>query len=250
MTDNAAMSPEPLSRARIIRAAIALIERDGADAVSMRRIAAELGVGVMSLYNHVPNKAALLNGVAETVLSEIEFTDDPGAYWTERVREQARAFRRIAHHYPRCTMLVVGRKLPATAALPPVERALATLRGAGFDGQDAVRIMRMFIAYVVGSVLREVRATPAFVDEEFPPAETDLSLFPESAALAPILNRNDHDADFEFGLELLVRAVAFLPRGRGAASPASAPVGRHDAENVDEHVTEPAAGPASGGTGG
>ncbi|MEV4898311.1 TetR family transcriptional regulator [Nonomuraea sp. NPDC055795] len=95
------MPSEPLSKKRIVTAAIGLIEREGADAISMRRIAADLGVGVMSLYNHVPNKDALLSEVAEAVLSEIEFTDDPGADWTERVRIQARAFRQIAHHYPR-----------------------------------------------------------------------------------------------------------------------------------------------------
>src|SRR5687768_17449668 len=79
--ENGSMSPEPLSRPRIVAAAIDLIEREGADAVSMRRIAGELGVGVMSLYNHVPNKAALLDAVAEAVLSEIEFADDPDAEW-------------------------------------------------------------------------------------------------------------------------------------------------------------------------
>ncbi|GLW11840.1 hypothetical protein Misp01_69680 [Microtetraspora sp. NBRC 13810] len=63
--DSGAPVPEPLSRSRIVNAAVGLIEREGADAVSMRRIAGELRVGVMSLYNHVPSKAALLDGVAE-----------------------------------------------------------------------------------------------------------------------------------------------------------------------------------------
>ncbi|MFI7614728.1 TetR/AcrR family transcriptional regulator [Nonomuraea terrae] len=202
------MPSEPLTRGRIVTAAVGLIEREGADAVSMRRIAAELGVGVMSLYNHVPNKDALLGAVAETVLNRIEFTDDPGAHWSDRVRVQARAFRQIAHDYPRCTMLVVSRQLHSAAGLLPVERALATLRGAGFEGADAVRMLRMFIAYVVGSLLREVGLTPAFAQARPLTAEgVDPELFPEVSALAGLLSACDHEAEFEFGLELLIKAM-------------------------------------------
>ncbi|SEK94459.1 TetR/AcrR family transcriptional regulator C-terminal domain-containing protein [Nonomuraea pusilla] len=209
-----------LSRARILAAAIDLVEREGADAVSMRRIASELGVGVMSLYNHVPNKDALLDGVAETVLSGVEFTDDPGAHWTDRVRMQARAFRQIAHHYPRCTMLVVSRQLHSHAGLLPVERALATLRGAGFGGEDAVRALRMFIAFIVGSLLREVGVTPTFAPVHagtLKAEEVDPALFPEVSALAPLLDSCDHEAEFEFGLELLIQAIGVhAGRGEGA----------------------------------
>ncbi|MGW4799397.1 TetR/AcrR family transcriptional regulator [Nonomuraea sp. NPDC004297] len=213
------MATEPLSRGRIVTAAIGLIEREGADAISMRRVAAELGVGVMSLYNHVPGKDALLDGVAETVLSQVEFTDDPDAHWTDRVRGQARAFRQIAHHYPRSTMLVVSRQLHSTAGLLPVERALATLRGAGFDGADTVRMLRMFIAYIVGSLLREVGVTPTFA-----PAQTrtisadgvDPALFPEVSSLASLLGECDHEEEFEFGLDLLIKAIeAYAVQGEG-----------------------------------
>ncbi|KAB8185005.1 TetR/AcrR family transcriptional regulator C-terminal domain-containing protein [Microbispora catharanthi] len=208
-----------LNRNRIVTAAVELIEREGADAVSMRRIAAELGVGVMSLYNHVPSKAALLDAVAEDVLSRIGFTDDPSAHWTERVRIQARAFRRIAHHYPRSTMVVVSRQLSSTAGLLPVERALATLREAGFDGREAVRMLRMFIAYVVGSLLREVGVTPTFapVRADAIIAEVDPALFPVVSELRPHLDSCDHDEEFEFGLELLVQAMAVRAAARADA---------------------------------
>lgn len=201
----------PLTRARIVATAIELIEREGADAISMRRIAAELGVGVMSLYNHVPNKAAMLDAVAESVLSEIAFTDDPSAEWTERVRIQARAFRQIAHHYPRSTMVVVSRQLKSTAGLLPVERALVTLREAGFDGEDAVQILRTFIAYIIGSLLREVGVTPTF--SPVPRGGVELSsvdpaLFPEVGTLAPLLGEPDYEKSFDYGLDLLIRAVA------------------------------------------
>jgi AcrR family transcriptional regulator len=206
----------PLNRNRIITAAVDLIEREGADAISMRRIAADLGVGVMSLYNHVPNKAALLDGVAEAVLSKIEFTDDPAAHWTERVRMQARAFRQIAHHYPRCTMVVVTRQLHSAAGLLPVEIALATIKEAGFNGREAVHMLRVFIAYVVGSLLREVGVTPTFapVHPDVHLATVDPALFPQMHALTEELTACDHDEEFEFGLDLLVSAMAVRSGGR------------------------------------
>ena len=149
-----------LTRERIITAAVELIEREGVDAVSMRRIATELGSGVMSLYNHVPSKAALLDGVAERVISSIDVTSEPGASWADEVRAQARAFRQIARAYPRCTMVAVSRPTTSTSEPPPVEHALATLRSAGFGEEDALRIVRAFVAYVVGSLLREVGVSP------------------------------------------------------------------------------------------
>jgi AcrR family transcriptional regulator len=188
----------------------------------MRRIAGELGVGVMSLYNHVPNKAALLDAVAETVLAQVEFTDEPSAHWTDRVRIQARAFRQIAHHYPRSTMVVVSRQLKSTAGLLPVERALSTLREAGFDGEEAVRMLRMFIAYIVGSLLREVGVTPTFapVRADVVAADVDPALFPQVSELFSHLTSCDHEEEFDFGLELLIQAMAVRAgdrAGRGDA---------------------------------
>lgn len=219
-----------LTRERIVAAAIELIEREGVDAVSMRRIAAELGSGVMSLYNHVPSKDALLDGVAEQVMSGIDFSSEPGASWEDQVRAQARAFRQIARAHPRCTMVVVSRPNASATGLRPIEHALATLRGAGFAGEEAVRIVRAFVAYIVGSLLREVGVAPSVAQPQPQPQmqprpqpvrsrddasgarqhRLDPAEFPQVTNLAAELMHKDHDADFEFGLDLLVRAVADL----------------------------------------
>jgi AcrR family transcriptional regulator len=206
-----------LSRARIISAAVDLIEREGVEAVSMRRIAALLDCGVMSLYNHVPSKAALLDDVAERVISGIEFTAMPGASWEEQVRAQARAFRAIARKYPRSTMLVVSRPTGSLTGLRPIENALATLREAGCGGNEAVLIVRAFIAFIMGSLLREVGVTPGLRDDDgsvigatVPAASPDPAQFPQMTSLAAELSRRDPDGDFEFGLDLLVHAIAAL----------------------------------------
>jgi AcrR family transcriptional regulator len=207
-----------LSRERIITAAMDMIEREGADAVSMRRIAAQLGCGVMSLYNHVPSKAALLDEVAERVLSGIEFTAVPGMAWADQVRAQARAFRAAVREYPHCAMVMMSRPSASAASLRPIENALATLREAGFGGRDAVLIMRAFVGFILGSLLRETGATPALGLEHSlhrpVPVTQRLVLnpeaFPQVSSLADELSHRDSDADFEFGLDLLVHAIAAL----------------------------------------
>ncbi len=206
------VSDMQLTRRRIIAAAMALIERDGVEAISMRRLASELGCGVMSLYNHVPSKSALLDGVADAVMSGIEITPVPGAGWQEQVRAQARAFRQIARAHPRCAMVVVSRPPSSAAMVRPVESALATLRRAGFSGHDAVRIVRAFVAYIMGSLLREVGVAPALADGDGDPHRPYLrpTEFPQVTDLAAELSSADEDADFEFGLDLLLHAIAAL----------------------------------------
>ena len=214
-----------LTQERIITAAVDLIEHEGVDAVSMRRIASELGSGVMSLYNHVPSMAAVLDGVAERVMSGIDFSTAPDASWEDQVRGQARAFRQIARAYPRCTMVVVSRPVDSAAALRPMEHALATLRSAGFSSEDAVRVVRAFVAYIVGSLLREVGVSPGLEPQR--PLSQDPAVrsadrptflnpadFPQVTSMSAELLNRDHDADFEFGLNLLVHAVADLRPAR------------------------------------
>jgi AcrR family transcriptional regulator len=200
-----------LSRERIITAAIEMIEREGVEAVSMRRIAALLDCGVMSLYNHVPSKAALLDDVADRIMSSIEPVTAPGASWEDQVRAQARAFQAIARRYPRSTMLVVHRQRTSASSLRPIENALATLREAGFGGTEAVLIMRSFVGFILGSLLREVGVTPATVGQAETAAPRPVASpeeFPTVASLAAELTRHDPDEDFEFGLDLLVHAIS------------------------------------------
>lgn len=214
-----------LTYERIITAAVQLIEREGPDAFTMRRIASELEAGVMSLYNYVPSKAAVLDGVAERVLSGIDYSTEPGASWEDHVRSQVRAFRQIAQAYPRCTMVVVSRPVDSAASLRPIEHALATLRGAGFAPEDAVRVVRTFVAFVVGTLVRDVGVSPGLEpqrplnqDQAILSADRPIFLnpaeFPMVTSMSAELMNRDIDADFEFGLELLVRAVAELRPAR------------------------------------
>lgn len=207
-------SVERLSRDRIIRAAIELIEREGEDGLSMRRVAAELGVAVMSLYNHVPNKAALLDGVAGHILGGMEVADDPAAHWTERARALIRAYRKIAHEYPRCVALVLTRRIDAPSGMRPVEHALAVAEDAGFDGETAVRIMHALLAYAIGAQMREIGAAKML--DRLPReayADLDPAEYPHVLAHQDQLFSHDPETDFEFGLDLLISSLERLRRG-------------------------------------
>jgi AcrR family transcriptional regulator len=205
-----------LSRARIIDAAIALVERHGEEALSMRAVAAELGVAVMSLYNHVPNKAALLDGIARRVMSGLVLDEDTDADWKTQARTLIRAFRRVAREYPASMNLIVTHSVELPFGIRPIERALAITDLAGFDGATSVKVMRAILAYALGAQLRETDMVKML--DYLPPdpaaafAELDPEEFPHVTALAKELTAHDPESDFEFGLELFISAIDALPR--------------------------------------
>jgi AcrR family transcriptional regulator len=141
--------PGTLSRERIVDVALQLAEREGPEALSMRRIAAELGTGAMSLYNHVPDKAALLAAVAERVLAEVELPAD--ASWRETTRVWATSLRAalLAHRAVVMIVISAGEARPLMAT----SRALVVqLRRLGIDDDWSVRIMGTVGRFVAGSV--------------------------------------------------------------------------------------------------
>src|ERR1043165_9533546 len=111
-----------LSRERILDAALALLDRDGLEALSMRKLGEALGVEAMSLYNHVPNKAALLDGIHELILTSVPA--------------------------PPAT-----RPAATTASFARLEHYLQVLRAAGFSALDAQRTVHVVLSYVVGHAM-------------------------------------------------------------------------------------------------
>jgi AcrR family transcriptional regulator len=198
-----------LTRTRIITTAMALIEADGPQAVSMTRLATELGCGLIPLYGLVPSTAALLDGIAAAVMAGVEVSPVPGAGWPDQLRAQARAIRLAARAYPRCSVAVAAREPASAAMVRPTEQALATLRSAGFDGQDAAHIVRALAAYLAGSLLREVGVAPELTAEGRR-LQPRMDEFPHVTGLAAELTRADPDGDFELGLDLLVRGMDAL----------------------------------------
>ncbi|WP_329787426.1 TetR/AcrR family transcriptional regulator C-terminal domain-containing protein [Lentzea sp. DG1S-22] len=204
------MSPprEPLTRARIVDAAVRLIEREGVEAVSMRRLAAELGAGTMSLYNHVPNKAVLVDLAAERIMADARPYQVDSDDWRDHIRAHARAVRELARRHPRAFVMLATRRLSSEAGFRTIEAALANFDRAGFRGRVAVGMMRAMVSYLLGTLMREVATSPELGGIALSPYEdVDMSAFPLSAGVMDELGTYDHDQEFEFGLELLIAAL-------------------------------------------
>src|ERR671918_129842 len=147
---------QPLSRRRILEAAVRFVDGEGLEALSMRKLGAELGVEAMSLYNHVPNKEALLDGMVELLLGELEIPPEDEC-WERRVREAYRAFRRLAHEHPNVFPLLIVRPPETMDGIWLVEEFLKTLREAGFDPQTALYAFRALSSYASGYAMAEIR---------------------------------------------------------------------------------------------
>jgi len=173
----------------------------------MRKLGSELGVEAMSLYNHIPNKSALLDGMVEVRLGELEVPpEDEG--WERRVREAYRAFRRLAHEHANCFPLLLVRPPDTMDGIWLVEEFFKTLREAGFDPGTALYAFRTLSSYASSYAMAEIRG---FAME---PAGAHLGAgmlspddFPHIHELDAPLREVDHDAEFEFGLDLILAGL-------------------------------------------
>jgi AcrR family transcriptional regulator len=229
-----------ITREVVLATALEIIDRDGADGLSMRRLARALDRDPMLLYRYAPNKAALLDGVTETVLAQLE-VDPADPDWAGQLRAVARDYRALALAHPHVVPLLVTRPLATPLALRPpgtlrpLEDVLALLTRAGFSGADALHIYRALFGFLHGHVLNELQE---LVDN---PDETDdllrlglhrlpIGEFPLLRGLAPVLAAYDGAAELERGLEILLTGLATtLPppdgarRSSRAVHPASRP---------------------------
>jgi TetR/AcrR family tetracycline transcriptional repressor len=197
----------PLDRLTILEAAVRFVDREGLEALSMRKLGAELGVEAMSLYNHVPNKGALLDGMVEILLGELEIPPEEEG-WERRVREAYRAFRRLAHQHPNVFPLLVVRPPDTMDGVWLVEEFLKMLRGAGFDPETALYAFRALSSYASGYAMAEIRGFAMEPTGTRPGAVTlPRDAFPHIHELDARLEEVDHDAEFEFGLDLILTGL-------------------------------------------
>jgi AcrR family transcriptional regulator len=155
----------PLSRERVLKAAVALADREGIDAVTMRRLADKLSAGAMSLYYHVPDKDALLDGMIDLVFGEIELpTTDLD--WKAALRRRAISTRRTLLRHPWAIGRMEATKAPGPSDLRLHDAVLGCLLGAGFSAQSAVQAYSVQDAYIYGFALQE-RTLPVGGRDEF-----------------------------------------------------------------------------------
>ena len=200
---------ERLTRDRVIDAAVAVMDAEGLDAVSMRRVAREVGVEAMSLYNHVHDKDDLLQGVCERIMSSFEFPEGEGS-WVDRAKAGARSWRRLLQAHPDLVRLFAETHGPAPSSpesLRPTEYALTLFREAGLSDRDTVQAFHAFGGYIQGFVMMEAGSIKDRHEEHFLGAEIPLEDFPTLAAVSRHWAECDPDEQFEFGLDLMIRGL-------------------------------------------
>jgi AcrR family transcriptional regulator len=147
------MAPQ-LSAERVLKAAVELADREGIEAVTMRRLADELGAGAMSLYHHVPNKDALLDGMVDRVFAEIE-PPSTDLEWKEALRRRAISTREALRRHPWAVGRMESTKSPGPADLRLHDAVLGCLRHAGFSIPMAVQAYSVQDAYIYGFAMQE-----------------------------------------------------------------------------------------------
>ncbi|HWU85655.1 MAG TPA: TetR/AcrR family transcriptional regulator C-terminal domain-containing protein [Kofleriaceae bacterium] len=197
---------EALSRERILRAALAIVDLEGLGAISMRRIGDALGVEAMSLYNHVAGKAAILDGIFEIILAEMPAAW-PSSSWKSALRDRACALRVVLSAHPHALPLFATRPAVTPASIAHVEAVLDVLRSAGFSASHALSAMQVLLAFVVGHTL--ATHSPAQPGEESRPAYDELSeaAFPRVLEVARLLPDHDVEQEFELGLEAMLEGL-------------------------------------------
>jgi AcrR family transcriptional regulator len=201
----------PLTRQRVIEAALHIMDTEGLDAVSMRRVAREVGVEAMSLYNHVRDKDDLLNGVIEHVMRAIELPEDPAdGDWIAYGRRIAYGWRTMFRAHPSLLQLFAERKRAGESidTLKPMDAALKALRKAGLSDRDAVQAFHTVGSFIFGSVMMQtgqVFGGEPRMGHTIPNVSHEL--LPNIADCMPFLADCDFDEQFAFGLDLMLEGI-------------------------------------------
>jgi AcrR family transcriptional regulator len=205
----------PLSRERVLSGALEVADAGGITALTIRSLADKLGVKPMSVYYHVANKDEILDSIVDQVFSEIELPS-PGGDWRSEMRRRANSARAALRRHPWAIQLLQSRTNPGPATLRHHNAIIGALRGAGFSVQMTAHAFALIDSYVFGFALSEA-ALPIHGPETVADvAGSMMQRFPAGAyphlvefSIEHILKPGyDFGAEFEFGLDLILDALA------------------------------------------
>jgi TetR/AcrR family tetracycline transcriptional repressor len=206
-----------LSRAAILEEGLRIVDREGLQALTMRRLAAALGVNPMSIYHHLPGKAAVLSGLVERVFSQMRVPPAAdGAAWQERVKQAARAYRRVLREHPNLALQVVSdTSAVAEVVVAAGEPFYQAFEQAGLAPRAVFEAVNTLVDFVHGFMLGEA-SNPSETFDLAPvllervralPSGTAPALTRIVGALGEAGLRYDYDGGFEAGLDLLVKGI-------------------------------------------
>jgi AcrR family transcriptional regulator len=215
--DPSAKPRAPLSRERVLRAAIVVADSGGIESLTMRRVGQELGVEAMSLYNHVANKDDIIDGIVDLVFSEIALPADR-ADWKSAMRQRGISVREALLRHPWATSLMQSRTRPGPATLRHHDSVLGALREAGFTVALAAHAFSVMDGYIYGFAMQQINL-PLHTPEEV--AEVGKKILQQLPAadyphLAEMIIDHamkpgyDYSDEFEFGLDLILDGLQRL----------------------------------------
>ena len=207
----------PLSKERVLRAALVLADAGGIESLTMRKLGEKLGVEAMSLYNHVANKDDILDGIVDLVFSEIA-VPSAQADWKAAMRRRGISARDVLVRHPWATSLMQARTKPGPATLRHHDLVLGSLRKAGFTVDMAAHAFSVMDGYIYGFALQQINL-PSHTSEEA--AELAESILRELRAdeyphLAEMIVEHalkpgyDYAEEFAFGLDLILDGLERL----------------------------------------
>ena len=205
---------QPVTRARVVEAALKVMDEEGLEAVTMRRIGRELGVEAMSLYNHVQDKDDILEGMTEMVMSEFEIPA-PTDRWSDDLRAMSLEWRRLLRLHPAVCQLLAERHKPLEGleTYRAMDAALETLCRGGLTARDAAQAFNALGGYIMGFVMMEQGLMPGHdahehVKHHEAVAEAVEALgFPRLVECFRYFAECPTDEQFGFGLDLMVRGL-------------------------------------------
>ena len=202
-----------LSQEKILDTALSMANETGLESLSMRKLADRLGVKAMSLYNHVANKDAMLDGMVERVMSKMQF-EWRGRDWQQSLTARANQAYEVLSRYPWATQLLVSRINAGPNMLHYVDDTLGCLHEAGFSLEDADHAWNAMDSFIYGYILQE-QNFPFAADDYADTAEAYLDAIPASEY--PYLNQLTHKVltqtytgvhEFEYGFTHLLNGLA------------------------------------------
>lgn len=199
----------PLSRDRIAEAALARVDADCLEALSMRKLGTDLGVEAMSLYNHVRNKDDLLAAVSELMHLKVlaYYVVTPEMTWEDKARVMARAWWRVGNEHPNAFPLIADNPVESAAGIEVLAACMNIFTDAGFSLDNAVQAFQAAAAWVIGAItqelglMRSLQGGGGFKDEDVPHHLEQLVDFRQ------VCVNTESDVRFETGLEILLAGI-------------------------------------------
>ena len=187
---------------------MALVDREGLDGLSTRRLGDELGCEAMSIYHHFPNKAHLMDALIDLMLAEASVPAPDQGDWLERLRKAAHGFRAMALKHPKFFPFFAVHRLNTRTGVTFINGVIGILREAGFSDGDAARYFREIGYYLTGAALDETAGYAKGPSAAEPVSNAMIAKdFRHLAAAAPYFQPELFQATFETGLEMLLEGI-------------------------------------------